>query len=325
MSSKVSVIVPIYNVEKYLIRCIESIINQTYENMEIILVDDGSRDRCAYICDEYLKKDKRVKVIHKKNGGLSDARNAGLEIATGEYIGFVDSDDYISIDMYEKLMSLIELYDADIASCAVKKIYENESNFQKYKKCGDIKVYTNEEALKSLIQEQSIKQTVWNKVYKKSVIKDIKFEVGKIHEDEYWTYQILGNAKKIAHTEYQMYYYLQREGSIMSEQYSEKRLNSIYSRQKRLEYLEKKFPDLSTLGKISLLFTCIYNYQCLLKSTGLDKTSYINKTISFYAKSIKFNKEDIKNLNLKQKIWFIMAKISLKYCCKLRNFLKVGL
>ncbi len=126
MNQKISVIVPIYKVENYLHRCVDSIINQTYTNLEIILVDDGSPDNCPMICDKYVKKDSRIRVIHKKNGGLSDARNAGINIATGEYIGFVDSDDYISLHFYQRLMNVMKVSDSDIVECEIKKFKDND-------------------------------------------------------------------------------------------------------------------------------------------------------------------------------------------------------
>ena len=124
----ISVIVPIYNVEKYVNKCVGSIVNQTYTNLEIILVDDGSPDRCPEICDEWAKKDSRIKVIHKKNGGLSDARNAGMKIASGDYIAFVDSDDWIAPEMYERLLMAIKNDNSDIAACAVKMVWEDGSS-----------------------------------------------------------------------------------------------------------------------------------------------------------------------------------------------------
>ena len=325
MDGLISVIVPIYNVENYLVRCIDSIINQTYSNLEIILVDDGSPDNCHIICDEYAKKDSRIKVIHKKNGGLSDARNAGLEIATGKYISFIDSDDYIYKDMYTDLIGLIKAHDADISNCSVYKFYENDKFNLDYDKEFNIKIYSNEDALRSLIMEEEIKQTVWNKIYKRKIIDDIKFEVGKIQEDEYWTYKVIGNAKKVVHIDKPMYYYLQRENSIMGERYSEKRLHGIYSRKERLNYIQQKFPNLIIDAKMSLFFTCVYQYQCLLRSSDLINKVEISKIINFYIKNISFDKKDIKTLNIKQKIWFYIAKISLDKCCKIRNYLKVGL
>lgn len=173
--------------------------------------------------------------------------------------------------------------------------------------------------------EEEIKQTVWNKIYKRKIIDDIKFEVGKIHEDEYWTYKVIGNAKKVVHIDKPMYYYLQRENSIMGERYSEKRLHGIYSRKERLNYIQQKFPNLIIDAKMSLFFTCVYQYQCLLRSSDLINKVEISKIINFYIKNISFDKKDIKTLNIKQKIWFYIAKISLDKCCKIRNYLKVGL
>lgn len=325
MDKLISVIVPIYNVENYLVKCIESIINQTYSNLEIILVDDGSPDNCHIICNEYAKKDSRIKVIHKKNGGLSDARNAGLEIATGEYISFIDSDDWIYKDMYTDLIDLIKNHDADISSCSVYKFYENDKFNLDYDKEFNIKIYSNEDALRSLIREEEIKQTVWNKIYKRNIIDDIKFEIGKIHEDEYWTYQVIGNSKRVVHIDKPMYYYLQRENSIMGEKYSEKRLHGIYSRKERLDYIQQKFPNITTDAKMSLFFTCVYQYQCLLRSRDSINKVDISQIIKSYLKNICFDKKDIKNLNIKQKIWFYIARISLDKCCKIRNYLKVGL
>lgn len=325
MEELISIIVPIYNVEKYLKKCIDSILNQTYKNLEIILVNDGSTDNSYSICNEYSKKDKRVIVVNKKNGGLSDARNHGLKVANGEYIGFVDSDDYINKHMYENLMRVMSTYYVDIVSCGIKKVYENDKENIEYQISHEnVEIYSVEEALLSLIEEKDIKQTVWNKLYKKDVIEDIVFEVGKIHEDEYWSYQVIGNASKIAYLDTELYYYLQREGSIMSKPYSINRLNAIYSRKNRLSYLEDNFPNLVSQGKWSLFFTCIYQCQCLLNSKDIENIDDIYKIICSYAYSIDFNINDIRNLDIKQKIWFFMARLSLKYSCKIRNYLGVG-
>ena len=161
----ISVIVPIYGVEKYLNKCVESLIGQTYKVLEIILVDDGSKDNCPTLCDEWAKKDSRIKVVHKENGGLSDARNAGLPYATGEYISFIDSDDYIEPTFYERLFAAIEEAGAEIAECGTRYVDE----------CGnELKIRQSQDgcfdtltALKMLIQEKGLYQTVWNKLYKK--------------------------------------------------------------------------------------------------------------------------------------------------------------
>ena len=206
---KISVIVPIYKVEKYIHRCIDSIINQTYKNLEIILVDDGSPDSCPRICDEYAKKDKRIKVIHKENGGLSDARNKGVDIATGDYIAFVDSDDYIHPNMYEVLIYELEKNNSDIALCKYKIVYEKSKITTEID--GKFEVYSlnNLQALDSMYGKDGVDFIVaWNKLYKKDLFNKIRYPVGKIHEDEYTTYKLLFASKNVIYIEYELYYFL---------------------------------------------------------------------------------------------------------------------
>ena len=164
----ISVIVPVYNVEKYLDKCIQSIVDQTYTNLEIILVDDGSPDNSGAICDEWAEKDNRIKVIHKANGGLSDARNAGLDIATGEYIAFVDSDDYIELDFYDKLYNVIKATNCDISICNLRKVYENNNVSVNNCDTFEITEYSTTEAMSALIDDK-IRQVVWNKLYKADI------------------------------------------------------------------------------------------------------------------------------------------------------------
>ena len=195
MGEKISVIVPIYNVEQYLRRCIDSIINQTYKNLEIILVDDGSPDNCGQICDDYAKKDTRIKVIHKKNGGLSDARNVGLEVCTGDYISFVDSDDWIELNTYEIMMKSMNEYNADMVVSNINYVYKDkvESKYSEDK----IRCFNKEEAMKELIKDGLVQAVVWNKLYKRVVIDNLRFKVGKLNEDEFFTYKICAKAERI--------------------------------------------------------------------------------------------------------------------------------
>ena len=209
----ISVIVPIYNVEKYLNKCVDSIINQTYKNLEIILVDDGSPDNCPQICDEYAKKDKRIKVIHKENGGLSDSRNVGIQEAKGEYIGFIDSDDYIDSEMYEYLYNLIEKYSADISNCGHRDVglVNEEGPLPE-----DEIVLNSKEALELLSRDTWIKNFAVNKLYKKSLFIDnnIEYPVGKIMEDILTTYRLIEKANIIAVGNKNYYNYLKRDNSI---------------------------------------------------------------------------------------------------------------
>ena len=186
--SMITVIVPIYKVEHYLNRCVQSIIDQTYRNLEIILVDDGSPDLCPAMCDAWRERDSRILVIHKQNGGLSDARNTGMAVASGDYIAFVDSDDWIAPEMLERLLGAIREDDSDIAACTVQMVGEGVSTSQ-FLTVRTNCVLSRQEAQKALLEESLLKQPVWYKLYKRETIRDILFEVGKHHEDVFWSYQ----------------------------------------------------------------------------------------------------------------------------------------
>ena len=241
MNPLISVIVPIYNVEKYLARCVDSIVNQTYKNLEIILVDDGSPDRCPQMCDDYAKKDSRIKVVHKKNGGLSDARNAGLAVATGEYISFIDSDDYVSDDFFECLLDVMNKENSDIAECSVVKFYE-DNRFDEFSDDLSVKTYDTQDAMSALIAENQFHQHVWNKLYKTELVKDIPYAVGKLNEDEFWTYQVFGRANKVSKLNKTMYYYFQRNSSIMGVGYNIRRLDALEGKANRQNILRTIFP-----------------------------------------------------------------------------------
>lgn len=236
---KVSVIVPIYNVEQYLVKCIESLLIQSLKDIEIILVDDGATDNSPNICDEYALKDNRVKVIHKQNGGLSDARNIGIEIAQGEYIAFLDSDDWVESNFYEYLYNLIEKEHADIAQCDYVKVYSDEATID-FKETIKESVHTGIEALYLLHSEEYVKTlVVWNKLYKRELFKNIRFPKGKVHEDEFTTYKVLHQASKVVNSNLPMVYYRQREGSIMAQEFNEKRLHVLDAWKEQRSYFEK--------------------------------------------------------------------------------------
>lgn len=325
MSKKISIIVPIYNVEQYLDKCVESLVNQTYKNLEIILVDDGTKDKSGEMADLWSIKDERIKVIHKENGGLSDARNAGMKIATGDYIAFVDSDDWINYKMYEILISNLEKYNADISACSFKKVYENRK--VELNKIIDKNIYkfNAEEALEDLINEGKLKQIVWNKLYNKKLIENIYFENGKIHEDEFWTYQVLSKTNNIVYTERQLYYYLQRPGSIMNKSFSIKRLDALEARNNRLKYIKEKFPKLQLQAKKSLFFSCLYQYQSMLSSDNVENKKICSQSIEKYIYCIEFQKNERKKMIFKEKFWIKLAYMSLDFTCKLRNLMKIGI
>ncbi|MBV1709533.1 MAG: glycosyltransferase [Erysipelothrix sp.] len=213
MKDLISVIVPVYNVEEYLPRCINSIMFQTYNNLEIILVDDGSPDRCGQICDEFEKKDNRIIVIHKQNGGLSDARNSGISIARGKYIIFLDSDDWMHKECIDKLYNLSCKHNAEISVCGfVRTFTEYVPN-----SLTDLtlKTFSNIEALEYLVDDSSASLVVaWGKLYDKKLFDNIKYPFGKIHEDEFVAHLLIYESKKIVYSSEQLIYYWQRNDSI---------------------------------------------------------------------------------------------------------------
>lgn len=223
-SLMISIIVPVYRVEKYLKKCIDSILNQTYSEFELILVDDGSPDGCPIICDEYADQDSRVKVVHKTNGGLSDARNAGLEIATGEFIGFVDSDDYIAPQMYSVLLNSLLENDADVAICNYARVDENNKKGNaSLIPCSKYRCFSQSKFIEELLQPYGgTFIVVWNKLYRKSIFQNLRFPYGKQHEDEFIIHHVVAQCKKIVCVEDELYYYTQRNDSIMSQKFNVK-------------------------------------------------------------------------------------------------------
>ena len=323
MSELISVIVPVYKVEQYLQKCVDSLINQTYKNLEIILVDDGSPDTCPQICDDYAKKDNRIKVVHKENGGLSDARNAGMEVATGEYVSFIDSDDYVALDFFETLLSVIKAENSDIVECDLIRFNENQS-VEVPKFTGKTRSFDTKDGLLKLIVEDEFHQHVWNKLYKADITLDVLYDKGKLNEDEFWTYQIFGRAKKITKIDKPMYYYLQRAGSIMGVGYNLRRLDALEGKVNRQEYVEKKFPDIRVQSKVNLYLSCLFAYQCVLKHMKGEDKAKAKKIIKGYVKRYRFTFEEIKSINDSSKKWFYFAKFNFYLCAKFRAVIGIG-
>lgn len=321
----ISIIVPIYKVEDYLDRCVQSILNQTYKNFELILVDDGSPDRCPELCDKWANKDERIKVIHKENGGLSDARNAGMGIASGEFIVFVDSDDWVSVSYLECMMKAMKETGCDIIECEIVRTEaRGVSEDTTVIAAGKAVVFQAEDALKHLIEDDCFHQYVWNKLYKRSVIQDILFEKGKTNEDEFWTYQIFGNAATVGKIDITLYYYFQRDTSIMGAKYSLKRLDALEAKLQRQKYVEDKYPKLKEISLINLFTSCIYQGQmCLLKLKREELLEAKEKIVAI-VKQIKIPENIMKDLPLGTKVWVSLARVSFWGTCRLKNLLKKG-
>lgn len=245
MDQRISVIVPIYKVEAFLNRCVDSILNQSYRNLEIILVDDGSPDNCGLICDEYARWDERIVVVHKKNGGLSSARNAGLDIATGEYIGFVDSDDYLAPDMYEKMYKALTESESDLCICGTSYVDEEGAPFHQEipsTMCDEI---LDQKSLYAKLQQQDYFYyvTAWTKLYRSEVFADIRFPEGRLHEDEFTAHHVFGKCTRTVTLEEPLYYYVQRAGSIMNSGISIKKVDAAWAFYDRYLYFkERNYP-----------------------------------------------------------------------------------
>lgn len=302
---ELTVIVPIYNVEKYLARCINSIVNQTYKPKKIILVDDGSPDKSGAVADEFAAKYENITVIHKPNGGLSSARNAGLEIIDTEFVTFVDSDDYLSHDMYEKLFLQLEKHNADISICGVWYEQENGKKMSPYK-LGINKVFTKIEALKELNSYRYFNMGVWNKIYRTSLFKIdaygdeyLDFPVGKVSEDFYVMHKIIARANKIAYTSEPLYHYIQRPNSISrNKKVNTESLNAALA---QVDFYNEWFPDIAYIAESMCVFTFIGVYAKHIKM-GLQ----CPENIVFKAKKIsrKYMRSVLKNdvISFKKKL-----------------------
>lgn len=270
--AEVSVIVPVYQVEKYLRQCLDSIVNQTFKDIEVILIDDGSKDNSGKICDEYALKDNRVKVIYQDNMGLSDARNSGMNLMSGKYFMFVDSDDYVSEQMIEKLYTSAVETDADVVCCNFEYFWENNekvsfSTKQKREELNSSDIFNHRKNEKNY----GIWTVAWNKLYKSSSMNSFRFRSGKIHEDEFWANDIYQKDLKVVTIEDSLYYYRQRHNSIVSIKSIKKEFDLIEAFQERMQiYLNQNmYPD-------QAYKVLIYSLEPLNECRKLKKTEEDN-------------------------------------------------
>lgn len=297
----ISVIVPVYNVEKYLDKCLDSLVNQTYKNLEIILVNDGSTDNSSIICNNWSIKDNRIKVIDKANGGLSDARNVGIDNSNGEYIVFVDSDDWIDINFISSLYVQIDKYEADIAASTIVKSYDDHEETQPIN--DEKRVFTSEEAMDTLLSGRDFCAVAWNKLYKRNIIGSIRFPVGKIHEDEFFTYKVIANAKKLILVPEAIYYYRQRTGSIM-QKWTPNHLDALEAFKERMDFMNKYYPKLFLKSKYAYFVSIYFNAKELIKYDKQATITEIDKVIKA-KKNLKFKISELIHLNVKDVVlWF---------------------
>lgn len=238
---RLSVIIPVYKVEQYLDRCLESIVNQTYRNLEIILVDDGSPDSCPEKCDVWAARDDRIKVIHKENGGLSSARNAGLDVMTGELVTFVDSDDFIKPTMYADMLRCLEDTESDIVCCGrIIKSYDLE---EEQLTCNSKEVYTSAEAMRQLLIKRSMDEAAWDKIYFSKLFENIRFPVGVTNEDIIVILDVIKNSNRVCHAGKAYYYYWKNPHGITKSHYGAMSI-VVEHMQYVDEFVNKNYPEL---------------------------------------------------------------------------------
>ena len=308
---KISIIVPIYNVQQFLNQCIESIVKQTYSNLEIILVDDGSPDGCSILCDEWEKSDQRIIVIHKKNGGLSDARNAGIKVATGDYIAFVDGDDFIELDMYKLLIMAINENNADIAVCG-RYIYYNSTNKVPKYVTSNVCVMSNSDAIHEFLVGKILEEAAWDKLYRRELFDNVLFPIDEINEDLVVIPYILHNANKIVHVGVPLYNYRRNQESISKSMYNKKK-NIVFDHLNTIEnFIENQYPEF--LSDVKLL-RGRYAFSTL-KGMVIDKNTMFNYKSEYqeYLKMLRFVYKDMLfkgTYNTKQKVFIILLIIQM--------------
>lgn len=287
MKPLISIIVPVYNVETYLAKCVDSILAQTYTNLEIFLVNDGSFDCCGKLCDEYAKEDKRIKVIHKKNGGLSDARNVAIDVATGEFITFIDSDDYVTDDYIMTLYSLIEKYECKV-SIALYNTFVEGSKPKVVNRVYREDCQTNIKAIEEMFYQEKYDTASWAKLYHSSLFATgIRYPKGIVYEDLATTYLLIFQSDKVAFCNRRIYNYLLRRDSIEGSSFSSKKMDSA------LKVCELMESHLDILGKVMQAYQCrmmSFFFHLLLKMPdGYEHRNMLYKRIKAIRWSVLCN------------------------------------
>lgn len=288
----VTIIIPVYNILSFLDKCLDSVCKQTYKELEIILVDDGSTDGSAITCDQWASTDNRIKVYHKKNGGLSDARNYGLSKATGSYIIYLDGDDWIAANAVEKLIHTAQEYHADFIQASYYYAYENY--LLVYNEPTNIIEYNKENALKELISNGRIKNFAWGSLIKRELALQVPFVKGRYFEDSFWKYQIMELSNKFVYVASPLFYYRQRSQSI-SGSFTSKNINLLIGTENRLQFIQKNYPQLFNLA-LNKYWNLTFNYM-LMAQQSYDVN--IKETYISYFANINLKYKEHLNKHLK--------------------------
>ena len=306
---KISVIVPVYNVEKYVKKCLESISNQTYKNIEIIIVNDGATDNSEKICREFVGNEDRAKLYTKENGGLSSARNHGMQFVTGNYVLFIDSDDYISEEMIEELYNNIKAESADVSVCGVYNVYSDGQSPQ----CKE-EIYFScdrDGFLKEYFIGEKIPGTICNKLISYEIASKISFPVGKIYEDAFYQFKLVKYAKKYVVTTKPYYYYFHRENSITTKPYTIKNMDCIEIYSNFYDYIKREIPFLSEFAFFRLSYAHFMVFDKMLLSENYKEIKEYREVLGFLKKNFwKIYKN--KNFRKGRRIAVLMLKINIK-------------
>ena len=306
----ISVIIPVYKTEKYLDKCVQSIVDQTYTKLEIILVDDGSPDRCPEMCDKWVGKDSRIKVIHKKTGGVASARNAALKKATGDYIAFADSDDYVEKDIYEQLLRLIHDNHADIAVCGYQINDENRDK-------DESRLLSSEDALK-LIAEGDYKYGVlWNKLYKRHVVQGVIMPSLRCSQDLPYNYFVFKNANVIAETSLKLYHYFQNETSTVHKAFSASKFDAVRARKIILDDVKKR--SIYPYAVKGYMLSCfVFIDEIIIEKKCIEFYDKLRKEILKHKKYILISTCFSKKDKIKVLIFWLFPWLYSKYIEKVR-------
>lgn len=313
----ISVIVPVYGAEEYLDQCIGSLVGQTYRNLEILLLDDASPGNSGAICDRWAQQDPRIKVIHKENSGTGATRNMGMDIARGDLIAFLDCDDYVHPRMYEHLYSLMDA-ETDIAECGYVKVYDDNAPFDD--SISSAAYYTAVEAMGSHVRETAFCQLVWNKLYRREVVADVRFIPEERMDDEFFTYRVLARARKLVSSGKVCHAYRQREGSIVHQKFSVKRVEGLIARQRRLAFIRENMPELETVAREELIMACILMMQESIQSlSGEERAAAESIIYDTLHMAMPLDVSGVESTKRKALLW--LAQRNLKATAAMMNFL----
>ncbi len=302
----VSIIIPAYNIESYLSACLDSVVNQTYSNLEIIIVDDGSTDNTAIVAKAYADKDKRIKIFHKENGGQGDARNVGYEKSTGELIAYIDGDDYVSKYYIESLLEAMLSNNADISIAQYKLVYTSNDHSLESKQKANIETISGETALKRLFYQKGITTSPWGKLFKRELIEGVQFPKKKKYEDLATLYKIIAKANTVAISQEKLLYYMQSENSTMRRSFTPRRMDGLLFAEEAVIFAKNEFPNLEKAAKNRAFTEAVYIFEEIDKPRKFKAEYNLAwETIKKYRSIVKSDKEAKKNMRAYARVSYL--------------------